>query len=45
MEMTYKNLKTRDRFYNRALRSNLHEIPFIFPEYEDALIVVFDFYR
>lgn len=42
--MTYKNLKTRDRFYNRALRRNLHEIPFIFPEYEDALIVVFDFY-
>ena len=44
MEMTYKNLKTRDRFFNRALRRNLQKVSFIFPEYEDALIVVFDFY-
>ena len=42
--MTYKNLKTRDRFFNRALRRNLKKVSFIFPEYEDALIVVFDFY-
>ena len=42
--MTYKNLKTRDRFFNRALRRNLQKVSFIFPEYEDALIVVFDFY-
>lgn len=45
MEMTYKNLKTRDLLFNRALRRNLQKVSFIFPEYEDALIAIFDFYR
>ena len=44
MEMKYENLKTKDLFFNRSLRRYLHEIPFVFSEYEDALIVVFDFY-
>ena len=44
MDIKYKNLKTKDPLYNRTLRRYLNEISFGFREYEDALIVVFDFY-